>query len=106
MDNWNREINKWLSSERVFTFQLDAKHTAQQFASSSNIPFLLISYEMFVSNIEDLKNIHFDIIICDEGHRLKNNSIRAAVLLNEFDCKRRVILTGNIGCHRFLFIGK
>ena len=35
-------------------------------------PVLIISYEMFLRSQEILKTVDFDLIICDEGHRLKN----------------------------------
>jgi hypothetical protein len=31
---------------------------------------------MFVRVYEKLQSLQFDIIICDEGHRLKNSSIK------------------------------
>lgn len=94
VENWNKEINKWLATERVYTYVVDAKHKPKQFTAAAHIPFFIISYEMLVSNFDDIKSLNFDIIICDEGHRLKNNNIKAAVLLNQIDCKRRIILTG------------
>lgn len=94
VDNWNNEINKWLGRERAYTYQLDAKNKASHYANASHIPFLLISYEMFAKHFEELKEIRFDIIICDEGHRLKNSQIKASVILDQMPCRRRVILTG------------
>lgn len=94
VDNWNKEINKWLATERVYTYVVDSKHKPKQFTAAAHIPFFIISYEMLVNNFDDIKTLNFDIIICDEGHRLKNNNIKAAVLLNQIDCKRRIILTG------------
>ncbi len=44
------------------------KHPAQ--------PVLIISYEMFVRNYEMLSKISFDLVVCDEGHRLKNTNIK------------------------------
>lgn len=35
---------------------------------------MIISYEMFVRSYEVLKGVKFDLLICDEGHRLKNSS--------------------------------
>ena len=32
--------------------------------------------------------------MCDEGHRLKNEKIKASTLLGEMDTERRVVLTG------------
>lgn len=44
---------------------------------------MIISYEMFVRNYEDVAAVPFDLIICDEGHRLKNNSIRASTVTSD-----------------------
>ena len=41
--------------------------------SSSIHPVLIISYEMFLKSHEALHSVHFDLVICDEGHRLKNS---------------------------------
>lgn len=41
---------------------------------------MLISYEMLMRNIDDIGKIKFDILVCDEGHRLKNNNIRTSVV--------------------------
>lgn len=79
----------------MFTFQIDAKHKPAQFAAApSNMPFLLISYEMFTKHSDALRNISFDLVICDEGHRLKNQSVKAAIQLNQIECRRRIVLTG------------
>lgn len=48
----------------------------QEFMNTSIYPIVIISYEMFVRVYEKLQSIQFDIIICDEGHRLKNSSIK------------------------------
>lgn len=33
---------------------------------------MVVSYEMLVRCIEDIERMDFGIIVCDEGHRLKN----------------------------------
>ncbi len=33
---------------------------------------LIISYEMFLRSHDALSAVKFDLLICDEGHRLKN----------------------------------
>ena len=39
-------------------------------------PVLIISYEMLVRNLELLQTVNFDLVVCDEGHRLKNANIK------------------------------
>lgn len=49
---------------------------------------------MLARYVEEMEKINFDIMVCDEGHRLKNNSTNTSVALNRINCKRRVLLTG------------
>ncbi len=35
-----------------------------------------------------------DLLVMDEGHRLKNKNSKMVKLLKNFSCRRRVILTG------------
>ena len=46
----------------------------QHFIKYPQYPLMIISYEMFVRSYEVLKGVKFDLLICDEGHRLKNSS--------------------------------
>lgn len=41
-----------------------------------------------------VQKVEFGLIICDEGHRLKNSSIKTSSALSSLSCSRRVILTG------------
>jgi SNF2 family DNA or RNA helicase len=34
------------------------------------------------------------LVVCDEGHRLKNNKIKTAQAVNALATKRRIILSG------------
>jgi DNA repair and recombination protein RAD54B len=47
---------------------------------------MVISYEMFVRYVEDIKKIKFDLVICDEAHRLKNAAIKTT-MVRPFLCK-------------------
>jgi len=43
---------------------------------------------------EIIGDANFDIVICDEGHRLKNANIKTTEAVNMLNTKRRVILSG------------
>ena len=54
----------------------------QDFMKTAVYPVLIISYEMFVRMYEVIKQIKFDLIVCDEGHRLKNTAIKTTSVSN------------------------
>lgn len=92
--NWNREIEKWLKDQRMYTFIADGKKTIKEFCNSLHIPIMLVSYEMFLRKKDEFRRINFDLMVLDEGHRLKNENSKIYKALMEIDCKRRVLLTG------------
>jgi DNA repair and recombination protein RAD54 and RAD54-like protein len=57
-------------------------------------PILIVSYETLRLNVEELKDTHIGLLLCDEGHRLKNKESLTWMALNGLNVKRRVILSG------------
>uniref|UniRef100_A0A182PII7 DNA repair and recombination protein RAD54-like n=1 Tax=Anopheles epiroticus TaxID=199890 RepID=A0A182PII7_9DIPT len=94
VDNWDREISKWLQNERIFTFIVGPNNKLKRYAQSPHIPILIISYDMLAKQIGELETVKFDLMFCDEGHRLKNSNVKAFGVLNRLECRRRVLLTG------------
>ncbi|XP_043922491.1 DNA repair and recombination protein RAD54B [Protopterus annectens] len=92
--NWNKECKKWLGSERLKVYAVDQVHKAEEFLNSPLYPVLIISYEMLLRSLDHIQRVDFGLIICDEGHRLKNTSIKTASALLSLTCERRIILTG------------
>ncbi|XP_069701222.1 DNA repair and recombination protein RAD54B-like isoform X2 [Periplaneta americana] len=92
--NWHNEFLRWTGRERIKTYVVDQKNKPKDYIHLVRVPVMLISYEMFVRCYEEICEIQFDLIVCDEGHRLKNTAIRTYTLLSQIKCKRRILLTG------------
>ncbi|XP_063965132.1 DNA repair and recombination protein RAD54B-like [Lytechinus pictus] len=92
--NWCREFRKWLGSERISVFPVSSEKKVEEFKKSPLFPVMVISYEMMVRYADDIRGITFDLVVCDEGHRLKNSTIKTASLLSSLAVRRRILLTG------------
>ncbi|KAJ3025721.1 UNVERIFIED_CONTAM: DNA-dependent ATPase protein rad54 [Siphonaria sp. JEL0065] len=103
--NWSNELKKWLGSHRINSLACDNKGGREQ--SSKDLeqfvaakgrgvtqPVLIISYESLRGYSELLSRTEIGLLLCDEGHRLKNADSQTYVSLNGLNAKRRVILTG------------
>ncbi|KAJ8004937.1 hypothetical protein DPEC_G00141470 [Dallia pectoralis] len=94
VQNWGAEFKKWLGRERISIYTVDQDHRVELFAASPVYSVLVISYEMLLRSLEVVKGLEFGLVICDEGHRLKNSSIKTSSAISSLSCTRRVILTG------------
>jgi len=98
MHNWQAEFTKWLGSERISTFVAESGPRVLEYLRFPAVsPVLILSYEMFVRSFEDISapgRPKFDLLVCDEGHRLKNDKIKASTMLTELDIERKIVLTG------------
>eukprot|EP00794_Sanderia_malayensis_P014349 gene14349-15845_t len=92
--NWQAEFQKWLGNERIKTFTVNSKKTVKDFSKSLVCPVMIISYEMLLRNLVEVKNINFDLIVCDEGHRLKNFSIKTSTGISGLGIPCMILLTG------------
>uniref|UniRef100_A0A8C5A0X6 RAD54 homolog B n=1 Tax=Gadus morhua TaxID=8049 RepID=A0A8C5A0X6_GADMO len=94
VQNWGAEFNKWLGRERISVYAVDQDHRIEQFVACPLHSVLVISYEMLLRSLEQVQKLEFGLIVCDEGHRLKNSSIKTSSAISGLSCRRRVILTG------------
>ncbi|RXG54663.1 DNA repair and recombination protein RAD54B [Armadillidium vulgare] len=88
VSNWGKEFNKWLGKEKIAPF------IVEDFLIQNRTPILIISYEMLVRSIDKVQRGKFDLVLCDEGHRLKNCQIKTTSTLMSLEIKRRIIVTG------------
>jgi DNA repair and recombination RAD54-like protein len=104
VDNWVNEIRKWLpqsASRGALFVQSGGKNpdvTIGRFLNfhSSVHPILVLSYEMFRSFSNALNCVDsLDVIVCDEGHRLKNaDGTQTLNALSMCRACKRIVLTG------------
>ncbi|EPS41290.1 hypothetical protein H072_4846 [Dactylellina haptotyla CBS 200.50] len=94
INNWKREFKKWLGNERIHVFVADGKSNVRDFTHGPVYNVMIVGYER-LRNIQDkLRQCQVDIIIADEGHRLKTAENKSAQAIRALETPRRVILSG------------
>ncbi|KAK2630268.1 hypothetical protein QTJ16_001088 [Diplocarpon rosae] len=97
IDNWKKEFNKWLGNERIGVFVEDGQNKKRitDFTHGKSYSVMIIGYERLRSVQDDLKKgAGIDIVIADEGHRLKTAQNKSAQAIRNLNTDRRVILSG------------
>ncbi|CRL00768.1 CLUMA_CG014023, isoform A [Clunio marinus] len=101
--NWYNEFGKWLGS-RVHCLAIanESKEKTTELLNTfmANLsarcgaPILIISYETFRLYSHILCASEIGLVLCDEGHRLKNCESQTYLALMKLQTKRRVLLSG------------
>lgn len=102
--NWAKELDKWLKG-RVRCLACDGKESKAELTKqleqwihshgrSVVNQVLIISYESLRIYSPLLSKAEIGLMLCDEGHRLKNQDNQTYQALNGLNAKRRVILSG------------
>ncbi|PFH35946.1 SNF2 family N-terminal domain-containing protein [Besnoitia besnoiti] len=95
--NWTHEIKKWLGNRITFLVASgdgkETKTTLQQFAAANTCKLVIISYDQ-LRKLSGSITSSIDMLICDEGHRLKSSRTQTARNLLQLPCKHRIILSG------------
>ncbi|TFY81562.1 hypothetical protein EWM64_g2452 [Hericium alpestre] len=103
--NWANELVKWLGKDAITALAVDGKGSKADLlervarwvaASGRNVtqPVMIVSYETLRTLTVHLANCKIGLLLCDEGHRLKNSESLTFQALDSLDVKRRVILSG------------
>lgn len=94
INNWRREFKKWLGNERIHVFIADGKSNVRDFTHGPVYNVMIVGYERLRSIQDKLKHCQVDIIIADEGHRLKTAENKSAQAIRSLETPRRVVLSG------------
>jgi DNA repair and recombination RAD54-like protein len=103
--NWANELVKWLGPDAINPFAVDGKATKEeliqqlrQWSSATGRavirPVLIVSYETLRLYVDELRNTPIGLMLCDEGHRLKNGESQTFEALTSLNVRKRVILSG------------
>ncbi|XP_042637703.1 DNA repair and recombination protein RAD54-like [Orycteropus afer afer] len=101
--NWYNEVGKWLGG-RIQPLAIDGgskDEIDQKLVGFMNqrgarvpSPILIISYETFRLHVGVLQKGSIGLVICDEGHRLKNSENQTYQALDSLNTSRRVLISG------------
>jgi len=100
--NWEMEIHKWLGDRAVDSYpaigsrqKVITKIDNFLRAPQRNHAVLILSYETFRIHCENITACsQIDLVIADEGHRLKNVKSGISIAVSKFRTKRRLLLSG------------
>ncbi|KAG2383648.1 hypothetical protein C9374_004319 [Naegleria lovaniensis] len=98
--NWTHEFDKWIGDDKIKVLTVATK-TAKQSPSETLKVFkagyhqvLIISYNLCTNYVDELQECQCDLLICDEGHKLKNANIKIFQTLKKLSTPRRIVLSG------------
>ncbi|OJJ45577.1 hypothetical protein ASPZODRAFT_68468 [Penicilliopsis zonata CBS 506.65] len=96
INNWRKEFRKWLGNERIGVFVFDdKKKRLTDFTRGKAYSIMIVGYEKLRTVQEGLTKGHgVDIIIADEGHRLKTLQNKSGQAIQSLNASKRVILSG------------
>ncbi|KAI9843174.1 MAG: helicase [Thelocarpon superellum] len=96
ISNWRKEFRKWLGSERLGVFVADgANMRLRDFTVGRSYSVMIIGYEKLRTVQEELKRgSGIDLVVADEGHRLKTAQNKSAKAIRGLNASRRIILSG------------
>ena len=101
LGQWSGEITKFFGGRLPHALAVASQggrkaiHALQDFKHSGK-HLLLTSYDFAIrpEAMAELSSMSIELLVCDEGQRLKNHKAKTFTLLHALACKRRLVLTG------------
>eukprot|EP01132_Coremiostelium_polycephalum_P006184 gene6184-7700_t len=96
LSNWVKEFHKWWPPFRVGLYHSSGTNRddiLDTIASKGHI--LLTTFESVRINQEELLKHHWEYIILDEGHKIRNPDSEVTLSIKQFQTSHRIILSGS-----------
>uniref|UniRef100_A0A7E4VA18 DNA repair and recombination protein RAD54-like n=1 Tax=Panagrellus redivivus TaxID=6233 RepID=A0A7E4VA18_PANRE len=93
-DNWAAEFSKWVGSTNMCYIPQNSADLDRYWATSMRVPVCIINYDMVKSYAKQLRQIVFDVVVCDEAHVLKKVDGKIREIIESLNIPRRILLTG------------
>lgn len=96
--NWCNEFDKWLGEGAVKHFAISEStpkgdRIISRFDGDGDV--LVISYDQLRKYVERLSGLRsIELVVCDEGHRLKNAEVKTTKAVDMLPTRSRIILSG------------
>ncbi|KAK4684402.1 hypothetical protein P7C73_g5775, partial [Tremellales sp. Uapishka_1] len=97
LDNWSREVAKWVPGFKTVVLQGTKEERAELIASrilTQDFDILITSYEMCLREKSTFKKFSWEYIIIDEAHRIKNVDSLLSQIIRVFVSRGRLLITG------------
>lgn len=97
LDNWAREVAKWVPGFRTVVLQGTKEERAAMIDAEilpQNFDVLITSYEMCLREKSIFKKFSWEYIIIDEAHRIKNVDSLLSQIVRAFTSRGRLLITG------------
>ncbi|ODV82457.1 uncharacterized protein CANTADRAFT_24960 [Suhomyces tanzawaensis NRRL Y-17324] len=103
INNWKQEFKKWLGLNKIQILTLGGNSGNASISDKQNLvsfgklnvyQVLIINYEKVSTYFEELSAINFDLLVCDEGHRLKSKTNKVLNHLTNLKIPKKILLTG------------
>eukprot|EP00002_Diphylleia_rotans_P029425 TRINITY_DN5995_c0_g1_i3.p1 TRINITY_DN5995_c0_g1~~TRINITY_DN5995_c0_g1_i3.p1 ORF type:complete len:786 (+),score=126.90 TRINITY_DN5995_c0_g1_i3:409-2766(+) len=98
VSNWLKEMYKWGIPIQAVAVDKPTRAECQKciedYQTCASIQVMIISYETFRINSTSLQDCQVGLLICDEGHRLKNADNQTTQCIAALNTKRRLVITG------------
>jgi SWI/SNF-related matrix-associated actin-dependent regulator of chromatin subfamily A member 5 len=97
INNWNREIKKWLPDARVLYFYGDKEQRrklVEDDLKRREFDVILTTFEVAIKEKTNLTKLNYEYLIIDEAHRIKNEKAKLSSVVRQYKAAHRLLLTG------------